>query len=117
MNLGHLLEVELPQVSEDLGGLGPVGWHLWPYGDQEALVRRLDDDRYVAIIPFIFTWGVVVGTTHLSYDDRWCYHHLPTAVAAAHVWDGTGEPDGWHRHPTSGRRRPNGDPEQEYINP
>lgn len=32
-------------------------------------------------------------------------------------WDGTGEPDGWMRHPVSGRRRPGGDPGKEYVNP
>lgn len=119
MSLGYLLETDLPRVADDLHDLPDkeCGWHLWPYGNQEALVRRLADGRYVAVIPFIFTWGVVVGTTWLSYDDRWCYHHLGTAVAAAHVWDGTGDPDGWHRHPMTGRRRPDGNPDEEYINP
>jgi hypothetical protein len=32
------------------------------------------------------------------------------------MWDGTGEPEGWFRHPASGRRRPDCDPAQEYVN-
>ena len=32
-------------------------------------------------------------------------------------WDGTGEPEGWMRHPSSGRRRPGGDPAQEHVRP
>jgi len=32
-------------------------------------------------------------------------------------WDGEGEPDGWHRHPHSGRRRSNGDAALEVIEP
>ena len=52
-----------------------------------------------------------------GYDDRWCYHTLYDAAEALLTWDGTGEPGGWHRHPDSGRRRPEGNAELEYINP
>lgn len=31
------------------------------------------------------------------------------------TWDGIGEPEGWFRNPKTGRRRPDGDKEQEYI--
>jgi hypothetical protein len=31
------------------------------------------------------------------------------------AWDGDGEPDGWSRHPPTGRRRPGGDPDKEYV--
>lgn len=31
-------------------------------------------------------------------------------------WNGEGEPEGWYRHRKTGRRRPGGDPEKEYIN-
>ena len=41
--------------------------------------------------------------------------HPEDAVAALKEWDGVGEPKGWMRHPASGRRRPGGDPEQEYV--
>jgi hypothetical protein len=43
------------------------------------------------------------------------YDLVPTAVNAARRWDGEGEPEGWVRHPVSGRRRPGGDPGQEYV--
>lgn len=39
--------------------------------------------------------------------DRWCYETYEAASQALADWDcaaGT-EPDGWHRHPDSGRRR------------
>jgi len=41
------------------------------------------------------------------------------AVAAAQAWDIAlqPEPDGWMRHPISGRRRPGGDATQEYVYP
>ena len=34
---------------------------------------------------------------------------------AMQVWDGTGEPSGWCRHPATGRRRPGGDPATEFV--
>lgn len=96
-------------------------WAFWDagYATGPILARRLDETRYVAIVPFLFTWGLIVGPTRctLGYDDRWCYRTLSLALAAATVWDGTGEPQGWHRHPDSGRRRPDGDPTRQYVNP
>lgn len=49
--------------------------------------------------------------------DQWVYLSDDAAVAAMRTWDplAGGEPPGWYRHPTSGRRRTNGDPAQEYI--
>lgn len=96
-------------------------WQEYPQGSgQYGLVRRLDEDRYVGVIPFLFTWGVVVGRlgdVNHFYDDRWCYDDLNTAVLAATVWEGKGEPTGWHRHLGSGRRRPDGDASREHVAP
>jgi len=41
----------------------------------------------------------------MGYEDRWCYHTKEAATAAFEAWNGEGEPDGWHRHPGTGRRR------------
>lgn len=120
--------VQLPVAADDLHGL-TADWYLWPAwsdGYRSGLVRHLDgepgepDARYVAVVPYLYTWGLIVGRcVHATrfFDDRWCYHDVAAAVAAAHVWDGTGEPEGWHRHPMSGRRRVDGDPTREYIQP
>lgn len=50
------------------------------------------------------------------FDDVWCYQAPQTELAwrAALGWDGEGEPEGWYRHPESGRRRPGGDAAKEY---
>lgn len=81
-------------------------------------VRPLPGKRYAAVIQLMFTEAIIVGDigNHDSYDDRWCYHkgHAGEALEA---WDGTGEPKGWHRHPGTGRRRPDGDELAEYLNP
>lgn len=78
-----------------------------------------DGSRYVSIIPFLFTTAIITGhvDNENSYEDRWCYENLPKALEAFERWDGVGEPEGWHRHPLTGRRRPEGDPAKEHINP
>lgn len=107
--------IRLPEVAADLSDLSddPGEWHRWPHWSSggTAVVRRVDDERWVAVIPFIFTHAIVWGwmrTATSFYEDRWCYHSPRDAIAAATVWDvapGT-EPEGWHRHPMSGRRNP-----------
>lgn len=102
----------------DLTGLG-YRWSRWPGWSPATLVRRLDDDRFVAVYPLLFTHRVIVGRLDdtWGYTDGWCYVHAADALTAATAWDGTGEPAGWHRHPDTGRRRPDGDPDREYVNP
>lgn len=52
------------------------------------------------------TTRIAVGRTDSAWiDSAWCYHTRAGAEAALAAWDGTGEPDGWHRHPMSDRRR------------
>lgn len=81
-------------------------------------VRPLPGGRYAAIYQFMFTEAIITGKIgdYDSYDDRWCYMK-GHAAEALEAWDGTGEPKGWHRHPASGRRRPDGNDIEEYINP
>jgi hypothetical protein len=74
---------------------------------------------FAVICRFLSTDAILlisVDRAMLGYEDRWCY--APgTADRALAAWNGAGEPEGWHRHPTTGRRRPNGDASLEYINP
>jgi len=102
--------LDVPFVKPDLSDLPAEGWFRWPWGHETALVRRIDDRRYVAVIPFIYTSGVVWGhidSCTATYEDRWCYHAVAAAVVHASAWQGPDgeEPDGWHRHPATGRRR------------
>ena len=77
--------------------------------------------QVVAVLGFIYTSAIITrgADALLSYDDRWCYHDQPAAIAAARAWlaGDDPEPSGWHRHPATGRRRPGGDPAREHINP
>ena len=81
-------------------------------------IKLLSGDRWAATMQFMFTTAIVVGKVgnKLCYDDRWCYHDDATAAKALVQWDGIGEPLGWHRHPATGRRRPDGDSSGEYVN-
>ena len=62
------------------------------------------DAGIVAILPLFYTHAIIAGICPTGYEDRWCYADYDTAKAALDAWDGSGEPTGWHRHPTSGRR-------------
>lgn len=79
--------------------------------------KLFDDGRYACVAPFLFTHAILLGRVgeQNSYDDRWCYATFEKAVAAIDSWDGAGEPEGWHRHPMTGRRR--SEDGEEYINP
>jgi hypothetical protein len=58
----------------------------------------------------------IAPTRTNGYEDGWCYESAAVALAAAEVWDGEGDPpDGWHRQLSTGRRRTDGDPAQEYV--
>lgn len=82
-------------------------------------VRDLGDGRYACVSRLLFHYTLKVGRIgdDVGYDDRWCYQDLVLALAALRTWNPGEEPEptGWHRHPNSGRRRPNGNPAKEYV--
>jgi hypothetical protein len=75
--------------------------------------------RWAAIMPLMYTHAIIIGRMfdYVSLEDRWCYSSLLRAHTALDMWNGTGEPEGWHRHPASGRRRTDGLAELEYVAP
>lgn len=93
--------------------------------DAERFVYRIEDssggsgDDLLEVLPLIYTAAIVLTdkNTPSMHFERWCYHSIPAAIAAAQAWDRTtqDEPAGWHRHPASGRRRPDGDATREYV--
>jgi hypothetical protein len=92
-------------------------WLKTEDGGSCAVVKKLPDNRYAAIKPLLFHWTLITGQIGdiIGYDDRWCYSDRRKAEAALHAWNGDGEPTGWHRHPATGRRRPQGDVRRQYI--
>ncbi len=84
---------------------------------------QLLDGRWLVLYPLM--WGAsrltitrasaTLGEALLEFiDDTWDYETHEAGLKAM-GWDGKGEPTGWHRHPASGRRRPGGNPENEYV--
>jgi hypothetical protein len=83
-------------------------------------VRKLADGRLLCVYPMTFGKArLCIGPDDgYSIDDAWCYENPQLAIAVCYDWDGKGDaPLGWHRHIGSGRRRPDGDPEREYVRP
>ena len=80
---------------------------------------RFANGRDAAITRMIFTHAILADLTKWGYGDRWCFSSLAKAVQALDDWNGEEgtEPQGWHRHPDTGRRRPDGDATREYVEP
>lgn len=83
-------------------------------GNNYTHAKELPDGRVAAIMHLLYTRAIVTlhpDTWRTCYEDRWCYSDLAKAAQALAEWDGTGEPQGWHKHPDTGRRREDGKPE------
>lgn len=76
-----------------------------------VIPRREGEERtrYVGIMPLMYTHAIIWGYTDTPnwFEDRWCYSDQGAALLEATRWDPNSqdEPEGWHRHPASGRRR------------
>lgn len=71
----------------------------------------------MAVHPFAFTLGLIGPLDRFGYEQRWCYHTLQDLLGAMADWKDAnyaGEPQGWHRHLPSGRRRADG---REWVQP
>lgn len=78
--------------------------------------RPLGDEYWIIVYPMTFGKARLCYATLTSIEDAYCYADPRRAIEAARVWTGEGDPlDGWHRHPSTGRRRDNGDPQTEYV--
>lgn len=84
----------------------------------ERPFKFLNDGR-IAAIQTINTWlvAIVVDVHAYGHNDAFYYRSRERATDALEQWNGTGEPQGWVRHPQSGRRRDDGDPSKEYLQP
>lgn len=91
--------------------------------DMDSMIvaaRDRGDGTYAAIKPLIFHWTMMIGDIGdlQNINDRYCYGDELLAATGLEEWERRGwegEPKGWHRHLGSGRRRPDGDADREYI--
>ncbi|MFL9933635.1 hypothetical protein P0D88_31565 [Paraburkholderia sp. RL18-103-BIB-C] len=77
--------------------------------------RRFPSGRDACIVRSGSSYAILADITPDWYGDRWCYDTYERARLALEAWDGGDhtEPQGWSRHPNSGRRRPDGDASKE----
>ncbi|AUT62860.1 hypothetical protein [Paraburkholderia terrae] len=95
----------------------PTDKDLLAMGHQRPL-RALNDGRVTAI-QVINTWlvAIVVDVHACGHSDAFYYKLRERAASSLVQWDRTGEPRGCVRHPQSGRRRDDGAPSKEYLQP
>jgi len=83
--------------------------------------RQFKDGSYIATKRKLFHYTLIYGADakvwDFGFDDCWCYATYELAKQAFDSYQPGTEPEGWHRHPMSGRRRPEGDKDREYVNP
>src|SRR6266571_5348091 len=90
--------------------------HSWAVSQGYAYARVLLDGRLVCVeLLFARQALLAIKTPVLHVQDCWVYASLAAAIAAAKAWDGQDEPAQWIRHPASGRCRPHGNAEHEYV--
>ncbi len=96
----------------------PTDFLTWLKAQGYKDIKIIGENKWTGIHRFIFTHAIIVGNLNdcFGYEDRWCYETYEKAKAALEAWGGKGEPENWHRHPATGRRRDDGDPLSEYIN-
>lgn len=58
-------------------------------------VRVMPTGEVVALWPFIFTVGLIVGIDETGYRTRFCYRNAREAMQAIYTWDGRGDPPGY----------------------
>jgi len=90
------------------------GAHWWLYK------RALDDGRVLylqAMLGSNLRISLSRDEHDMGFHSNYCFHDTYDAWRGAIGWDGQGDPEGWVRHIETGRRRPDGDAEREYVNP
>lgn len=96
-----------------------AGWDAVHAGGDYLHIRPLGDGRAVFLLPMLLgNLRLAIGLMgDLCFDDGWCYQFEQREAAwrAALGWNGEGEPEGWYRHPDTGRRRPGGDVAKEVV--
>jgi hypothetical protein len=57
-------------------------------------VKEMPNGSLCALLPFAFTWGLVVGLEEHGYSRRYCFEHFEDALESLASWDGEGHPGG-----------------------
>jgi len=98
-----IVDVHGRPTTDELGFVA-----LRDYGDIRAGVCPIGHGNGRLCINTIADWPY-------GWERGFCYESPRAAIVALLLWDGVGEPTGWFRCLTTGRRRPDGDPAREHI--
>ena len=88
-------------------GPGETSGFLYPETREYYVdVKQLPDGRFIGTMRLLFHWTIHVDIDPMGYwRERYCYATYEMAKRALDEWDGLGDPDYWHKHPDTGRRR------------
>jgi len=73
--------------------------------DEYTYMKVLPDGRICGVHRLMFHWTMHVDIGEIGWEDKYCFPNQMSATKALEDWDGTGDPEGWHRHLQTGRRR------------
>jgi hypothetical protein len=73
-------------ISEALKKIMEENGYIYP--------REIDNVGVCAVLPFLFTYGLVVEIDEYGYGGRYCFSNLGEAIAALEQWDGKDHPQG-----------------------
>lgn len=85
--------------------------------------REVGDEVHV-VYDFGYNGRLCMDSSLYGYEDFYCFGSVQLAVDSLNKYadeleknpDAKIEPEGWHRHFKTGRRRPDGNKNAEYIN-
>jgi len=68
--------------------------------------KPIGGGQYACILRKAFTHAIITGRIgdEFGFNRNYCFETYQQAKAALDAWDGQGEPVGWFRDPTTGRR-------------
>jgi hypothetical protein len=117
--LGRAPTINRPVTERELFAAKQQGQGALDGGADFLWITRLPDGRALFLLPWS-GGGAQLSIGRLGegfYHDTWNYHpgHADAAWRGVLAWDGRGEPEGWTRHPVTGRVRPDGTPASEGL--
>jgi hypothetical protein len=91
-------------------------------GENNVLIScPLPDNHFTYVEITLMGQAQICIGDPFTCEHRYTYPDPETAMREFVKWvtedEMQEEPEGWHRHQPSNRRRPNGDPNHEYIRP
>lgn len=83
--------------------------------------REVGDEVHI-VYDFGYNGRLCMDNNIYGYEHFYCFSSVELTVKALDEFaeavqtNPNAEPEGWHRHSNTGRRRPDGDKSKEYIN-